>query len=64
MKELANEVENTVAMVRIYSRCKEVMVDLVQQEFPLLHPCFYPCPVEFWTSLQFGKASIMEVNTH
>ena len=64
VKEPATEVyTNAVPVFHTNSHCKGEVLDHVQQKFSWLHPCFYLCLIVFWTSLQPGKASIMEVNT-
>ena len=43
--------KNTASVVQIQSHCKEEAVEHVQQESARYYPCFYPCPIAFWTSL-------------
>ena len=43
--------------------CKEELAVHVQQKSQWLYPCFYPCPISFWTSLQLENMSTTEINT-
>ena len=64
VKKPADEVDkNGVAVVRANSHYKQEVVGHEQQKYPLLHPCFYPCPIVLWTSLRLGNWLTMEVNT-
>ena len=63
VKEPTNEVGKcAVAVVCTNSQCKEEVVGDVQEKFPWLYLCFYPCPIALCTYLQLGNASTMEVN--
>ena len=64
VKDPTSEMDkNTVAMVCTNFRCKEDVVDHVQQKSPSLYPCLCLCPIALWTTLQLGNMSTMEVNT-
>ena len=62
-KSTKKKEKNTVAVVRTNSHYKEEVVGHVQQKSPWLYPCFYPCPIVLWTSLQLVNAWTIEVNT-
>ena len=62
-KSTKKKEKNTVAVVRTNSHYKEEVVGHVQQKSPWLYPCFYPCPIVLWTSLQLISAWTIEVNT-
>ena len=64
MKEPINKMDkNDVSLVCTNSHCKGKVVFYVQQKSRLLYPCFYPCPIVLWTSLQLENTSIIEMNT-
>lgn len=64
VKEQTKKVDMNVVAV-VYTNChsKEAVIGHVPEKSPGLYPCFYPCSVAHWTSLQLGSASTMEVNT-
>ena len=55
--------KNAVAMVRTNSHSKEGVVGHAQQKSPRLYSCFFlSLLLAFWTSLQLGNSSTIEVN--